>query len=1168
MKSKKYKSKLNKSKTNTYKIDNLKNGRSHTGGFMYGKDERSNTYTSETAFKYFMNNLRSAKILTNSSISCITLLLELNTDTARHPPYFHTRRTLFNQPMTHILLKIFLRSNDRNQYSQLIPDARNPADAGYAFEINPGHMIREEAELQNTIYKETFLTDDNYLDPFVPAILGYIEKFENNVRDMFPSIQAVFRDRQRSSRDINKVISFINTGFATGYGLSIILMEFMEGYDTLYNVLSNPTYTSDVLFKYKNYILYELTKLLNRMNIVHGDIHAGNCMINTRSLYFTEDNTSDLVGRGLIIDFGRITKARNKYPSETQPISTIRTYYDIDYLNRNGRQSHFTRGIPFLDTDIYRYRILEENTRHNIFTDLYNRLARGRLDVSTNYRRSISLSDAKNTELRTALDYYDINLVAPPVAPSAVPPSAATREAAARLAEEARAREEAAAVAARVAAEARAREEARVREEARAREEAVRAAEARAREASAREAAAREAAARAGPAGARVAAQERAARAATELRRAEAEVAEARAAAARIRLPDSIEAARAYGSFLRRRPRQSAARTFNVENIPIRNVSQPEIERNYFTERYRNVPNRIINFVRTLFGAQPVAGTPENIRTLPVEPAPRPPSPVYVPPPPIPSEEVREQRAQAAERIRQAEARVAAAHAEARAAEAARRAVPSRGAVPPPRGPSPPVARGPGRFVPPPTPPRARGPARPPRVAVPPPPAVAPPRVLVNPVENIADADYRNNCYMNTFFRINGLNTEEQKNNYIRQMCYNNTNHFRRYGTRVSADHNTGCPDYVIPYSRMCTDYWTQYRALTNEQKQNVPNMLTELNEHIARADNFEQRRRNAVAAVVAPSERRLNAEARARDAEARAREAVERARVAAARAEAERVARQEARERAVREEAERIEAVARAEAERVEAERVARVAREAAAEEAVRVARIAEEAARVAAAVAIQEAERVARVAREGVAAVEEAEIAVGVAEDFARVAEEAARVVAEAGSSGPMDVEEVVRVEEAAVAAEEAAIAAEEAAIDAEEAVPMDVEEGVASPAISMNVESQSLGSAIPMEEEISLGGNGRLHKMRKNRNNVFNTRRNKNHLNKLTKKYHKKYKNKSLKNKKHFRKSKKKGGAKVDLKKLYRNDIYQFKNKKLKNKILNSVIKKNIKGLEIKM
>jgi hypothetical protein len=470
MKNKSYKKKSKKqesskkcNKLNKCKIVTLNNGRNKSGGFVYNLDHLPGSRSGDNsfdAFYFFLNNLGSARILTNSSIGGITLLLTLRTGVLS--PYRHTRRELSSQPMNSILIKLSLRTDTQPTFSINIDNARNPpsrpGDIIYPFEVNPLDVISREAQIQNDIYRALFIgerlpnmppvsnrDEPNYInqniyDPFVPAILGFIPQAENEIDNIMSLIEPVFEGRGRFTvgEDLFILNEFINARTSMlGLGLSIILMEFMDGFTTYANILQSEPDNNrrlDISNKYNPFIIYELTKLL-KMGYLHCDMHMNNCMINENSLYFTNNpRDNNLRGRIMIIDFGRILPIpdiNNLLVGSllNDVISTLYIYYNEELLrNMYGKPNYWFVGMPFMNdfirirqdiTQNYNiltnylnsYNIRNGMTQSDLLIRYYNQFTDIRFRFSKDYKAFIRASPAQFTKYSTDLENYVINTV-------------------------------------------------------------------------------------------------------------------------------------------------------------------------------------------------------------------------------------------------------------------------------------------------------------------------------------------------------------------------------------------------------------------------------------------------------------------------------------------------------------------------------------------------------------------------------------------------------------------------------------------------------------------------------------------------------------------------------------------------------------------------------------
>jgi tRNA A-37 threonylcarbamoyl transferase component Bud32 len=86
------------------------------------------------------------------------------------------------------------------------------------------------------------------------------------------------------------------------FKLGCIVMEFMEDFIPLNDYFKKISYESHN--KIYSFISYELSRL-HSIGVIHGDIHYGNFMYNSKYKYITDGTNPQDLGRILIIDFGR-----------------------------------------------------------------------------------------------------------------------------------------------------------------------------------------------------------------------------------------------------------------------------------------------------------------------------------------------------------------------------------------------------------------------------------------------------------------------------------------------------------------------------------------------------------------------------------------------------------------------------------------------------------------------------------------------------------------------------------------------------------------------------------------------------------------------------------------------------------------------------------------------
>lgn len=294
----------------------------YSGGFRYGLREGQTEYTPNEAFTFFLFNLKSSKILTDSSISCITLLLTIKDGIPiERYPYLINRRTEFNKPIKQILLKLFLSSDI---------DGTVMFNCKQMEETSEETLIKE-ANTQLDIYRKGFLSNENGFDPICPAILNCKAKVLNSDKDRLKEIiLGCFTNRLKSTTFgvfTDEIV--LNEYFK--HDISFICMEFLDGYSILGDFSSDPRFEM-----FKQFAFFELLKLYD-YGYMHSDFHLGNVMINPNYMYLTDDPTSNNLGRAIIIDFGRTLKHGQIFPDEKTKINFIR--------NNEGRLSDWNMDL-------------------------------------------------------------------------------------------------------------------------------------------------------------------------------------------------------------------------------------------------------------------------------------------------------------------------------------------------------------------------------------------------------------------------------------------------------------------------------------------------------------------------------------------------------------------------------------------------------------------------------------------------------------------------------------------------------------------------------------------------------------------------------------------------------------------------------------------------------
>ncbi len=246
------------------------------------------------ALAFFLMN-STFSVLTNNSISCITLVVSLVPGVPS--PYRVLRARNFNDHVDKILLKIFITS-PKDSWFEIV------GRGGYnGIEITSKEVFHNEINIQRDIYRKSFLSKVSLLEPMCPHILNYHHCGQNgSTVQTFASLNGLNPNEQA---DLNKILQ---GGSIHNNQISFIAMEFMAGYQIASDILT--TYRDngqkEKINFFLNMIQYEFQRL-NMYKYKHGDAHFGNVMIHPDYDYLDGGPK----GRVIIIDFGRTIKDDN-----------------------------------------------------------------------------------------------------------------------------------------------------------------------------------------------------------------------------------------------------------------------------------------------------------------------------------------------------------------------------------------------------------------------------------------------------------------------------------------------------------------------------------------------------------------------------------------------------------------------------------------------------------------------------------------------------------------------------------------------------------------------------------------------------------------------------------------------------------------------------------------
>jgi hypothetical protein len=243
-----------------------------------------------TANVFFMHNSR-FRILTNNSVSCITLVATLNEGI--ESPFRSMRSNNIDIHIRSLLVKVFITNQESGWYS--IPSR----EIYKGIEITSKEDFTKEIERSINIYRLSIISRDSLLDGICPAIISSTTLQSNN--ELVRNLWQLFNVNDAGLGDILTAALDPNPN---GNAISIMTMEFMEGFDTAYNVLNN-NINNPTRFTFLMAVVQYEFRRLNILGYLHGDAHLNNVLINPNYQYFTRSGNPEYLGRAIIIDFGR-----------------------------------------------------------------------------------------------------------------------------------------------------------------------------------------------------------------------------------------------------------------------------------------------------------------------------------------------------------------------------------------------------------------------------------------------------------------------------------------------------------------------------------------------------------------------------------------------------------------------------------------------------------------------------------------------------------------------------------------------------------------------------------------------------------------------------------------------------------------------------------------------
>lgn len=216
-------------------------------------------------------------VISNSSISCITLLAQYNNEDS---PLVNTR--LPRNPIRHLLYKFFLVTDGQKimHAPMLLRQGRKN------IQVQNRAEFRAEIQTQVNAYNKMYGLVG---DPNVPNIIYALSKIPFRLKEEMFNYYA----EKLLQGELDQLLEF----FKAPYHIALCVMEYMDGYITLEDyILSGDEYEQSVI----PYVNFELMMLIS-CGIIHLDAHPQNIMINI--------NKPNYYGQGInfkiiILDFG------------------------------------------------------------------------------------------------------------------------------------------------------------------------------------------------------------------------------------------------------------------------------------------------------------------------------------------------------------------------------------------------------------------------------------------------------------------------------------------------------------------------------------------------------------------------------------------------------------------------------------------------------------------------------------------------------------------------------------------------------------------------------------------------------------------------------------------------------------------------------------------------
>jgi hypothetical protein len=285
--------------------------------------KKNQAVSAKSTFYHFVKNSVCTLITKDSKGG---FLFKLTLDSSIESPYVLNRSNSPHADVRELIIKLVFLNDTNGIYA-----IRKNGAITSKLSNTIADEFMSECGIQNHVFTNTL---DVYLEPICPSIV--LNSLNLGISELFILFESAMKSSDQFTKDAFQQImaTIVPPKTATDplkltynghlFDVGLIVMENLSGFDTLYNINKTNHITRD--FNKKLAIL-ELYRLFN-LNILHGDFHENNFMINPAYEYIDGQP-----GRVIIIDFG--ASFPHNYPrvDPSNMMQVIDYYYSTEIPN-------------------------------------------------------------------------------------------------------------------------------------------------------------------------------------------------------------------------------------------------------------------------------------------------------------------------------------------------------------------------------------------------------------------------------------------------------------------------------------------------------------------------------------------------------------------------------------------------------------------------------------------------------------------------------------------------------------------------------------------------------------------------------------------------------------------------------------------------------------------